>query len=43
MIKNKLSDNDDIEREMKNLFIRCSMLLNRFMCSTAVKCVLFKT
>jgi len=44
MINNKLSDNDDTERETKNLFIRCNMLLNRFsLCSTGVKCVLFKT
>jgi len=44
MINNKLSDSGDIERETKDLFIRCNMLLNRFsLCSTGVKCVLFKT
>ena len=44
IINNKSSDCDDIEREIKNLFVRCNMLRTRFnMCSTAVKCVLFKT
>jgi len=44
MVRYKLSDGDDIEREIKNLFVRCNMLRTRFkMCSTAVKCVLFKT
>ena len=41
IINNKLSD---IERETKNLSVRCNMLRTRInMCSTAVKCVLFKT
>ena len=29
IINNKLSDSDDIEREIKNLFVRCSMLRTR--------------
>ena len=30
IINNKLSDCDDMEREIKNLFVRCNMLRTRF-------------
>jgi len=45
IINNRLNDNDDICREIKNLFItRCNMLINRFnKSSVKVKCVLFRT
>jgi len=44
IINNRLSDSHDSERQINNLFVRCNMLRNRFnLCSTAVKCVLFKT
>jgi len=40
IIDNKLSDSDVIERDIKNLFVRCNTLRTWFnMCSTAVKCV----
>jgi len=38
------TDDDDIQREIRNLFIRTNMLLLRFSkCSPRVKCVLFRT
>ena len=44
IINNRLNDNDDICREIKNLFTRCNMLITRFnKCSVTVKCVLFRT
>ena len=36
-------DNDDIQREVRNLFMRTNMLLRRFIkCSRKVKLVLFR-
>ena len=32
IINNKLSDNDDIEREINNSFVRCNMLQYVFYC-----------
>jgi len=44
IINDILNDNDDICREIKNLFTRCNMLITRFKkCSAEVKCVLFRT
>jgi hypothetical protein len=38
------TDNDDIQREITNMFIRCNTLKRRFShCSTAVKLLLFKS
>jgi len=39
-----LNDDDDIRREIKNLFVRTNMLMNRFYrCSVNVKLTLFKS
>ena len=44
IINNDLSDDLDIEREIRNLYIRTNMLIRRFFkCSLSVKCLLFKT
>lgn len=43
MIKNDLSDDLDIQREIRNMFVRANILARRFLkCSTAVKVVLFR-
>ena len=43
IINNRLTDDDDIMREVKNLFIRTNMLISRFKkCSTRVKVKLFR-
>ena len=44
IIKNDLSDDLDIQREIRNLYIRTNMLIHRFSkCSLSVKILLFKT
>ena len=44
IITNNLSDDDDIRREIRNMFIRTNILLRKFHnCSTSVKRVLFNT
>jgi Reverse transcriptase (RNA-dependent DNA polymerase) len=44
IIENCASDNDDIEREIRNLFIRTNVLIRRFhYCSQSVKVLLFKS
>jgi len=44
VLMNNMSDNADIEREMRNMFARCHMLISRYKyCSLSVKCVLFRT
>lgn len=44
IINNCFNDNDDIMREIRNLYIRTNMLISRFnRCSNAVKVTLFKT
>jgi len=43
MISDTLSDDDDMQREIRNLFTRCNILARRFAkCSVDVKIVLFK-
>jgi len=43
IIKSKLLDDDDIQREIRNLFIRTNILIRRFKkCSLSVKLVLFR-
>ena len=43
MINNKLSDDDDIKREIRSLFVRSNILLRRFeKCSVSVKLSLFR-
>ena len=43
MITNEFSDNDDINREIRNLFMRKYILIRRYSkCSLAVKLSLFK-
>ena len=43
MITNDFSDNDDINREIRNLFTRTNILIRRYSkCSLAVKISLFK-
>jgi len=43
MITDSLSDDDDMKREIRNLFTRTNILVRRFgKCSVAVKIVLFK-
>ena len=44
IINNKLNDNDDINREIRNTFARTNTLLRKFSkCSPKVKTVLFKS
>ena len=44
IITNNLSDDDDIRREIRNMFLRTNILLRKFRnCSTSVKRVLFNT
>lgn len=44
IINNKLSDDDDIDREIRSLFVRSHILLHKFSrCSPAVKLILFKS
>ena len=43
MINNELSDNDDMKREIRNLFMRTNILIRRYSnCSLNVKLTLFK-
>jgi hypothetical protein len=43
IINNSLNDNDDVKREVRNLFMRSNILTRRFSrCSTKVKLTLFK-
>ena len=43
MINNELSDNDDVKREIRNLFMRTNILIRRYSnCSVNVKMTLFK-
>jgi len=43
IINNTWNDDDDIKREIKNLFMRTNMLINRYRkCSINVKLTLFK-
>ena len=44
MINYDFSDDDDIKREIRNMFMRSSILIRRYSrCSIAVKLLLFKT
>ena len=44
LVNNKMSDDDDINRELRNLFVRTNILIRRNgKCSTSVKLVLFRT
>ena len=44
IITRNLSDDDDIQREISNLFVRINVLHSTFnKCSMAVKCVLFRS
>jgi len=44
IINNTLNDDDDIKRDIKNLFMRTNMLFNRYRkCSINVKLTMFKT
>jgi len=44
MLSNNMNDDDDIRREIKNLFVRTNVLISRFhRCSVNVKLTLFKT
>jgi len=44
IVTDSLSDDDDILREVKNLFVRTNTLLRKFhKCSVSVKIVLFKS
>ena len=44
VVNNKLSDDEDVKREIRNMFIRTNILLRRFgKCSTAVKWSLFRS
>lgn len=44
ILNNEFTDDDDIKREIRNLFMRTNLLLRRFgKCSIAVKLVLFKS
>jgi len=44
IINNSFSDDDDIKREIRNLFMRSNVLIRRFnKCSTSVKLQLFKS
>jgi len=43
-ITDNLTDNADIQREVRSLFVRTNILRRRFYkCSMAVKCMLFRT
>ena len=43
IINNTFSDDDDVKREIRNLFVRSNILIRRFgKCSTTVKLQLFK-
>jgi len=43
-ITSSLSDNDDIQREIRSMFVRCNLLIRRFSnCSKAVKLKLFQS
>jgi hypothetical protein len=43
MVNNKYSDDDDIKREIRNLFMRTDILVRRYgKCSINVKLALFK-
>ena len=44
VISNSVNDDEDIQREIRNMFIRTNILVRRFsMCSLSVKTVLFKS
>ena len=44
VLNNKLSDDDDIKRETRNMFVRTNILLRRFgKCSVSVKLSLFRS
>jgi len=44
IINNEFKDDDDIKREIRNLFMRTNLLIRRFAkCSAPVKLMLFKT
>lgn len=44
LISNNFTDDTDIQREVRNMFVRTNILIRRFSrCSTAVKVVLFKS
>ena len=44
ILKNKFTDDDDIKREIRNLFVRTNLLVRRFSkCNIAVKLLLFKS
>jgi len=44
ILNNKFTDDDDIKREIRNLFVRTNLLARRFSkCSIAVKLLLFKS
>ena len=43
IIKNRLTNNDDIKREIQNLYIRCNILFRKYQkCSISVKINLFE-
>jgi len=43
MVNNDFSDDDDVKREIRNMFMRTNMLIRRYAkCSFAVKLILFK-
>jgi len=44
LINNSLTDDDDVKREIRNMFMRTNILLRRFVkCTRDVKVILFKT
>ena len=44
MINNRMTDDDDINHEVRNLFVRTNILLRHYSkCSYAVKLLLFKS
>ena len=44
IVSNSLSDDDDIEREIRNMFVRCDTLVRKFSnCSVNVKVTLFRS
>jgi len=43
-VSNNLSDDDDIESEIRNMFVRCNTLVRKFSnCSVNVKVTLFRS
>ena len=44
IISNNFTDDEDIDREIRNMFVRCNTLARKFVqCSLQVKIQLFKT